>query len=101
MKDLKKDKFNKLEEVLVEFLDNEIGIWFSVREKSLVNILKSKGFHKKMASTLLKNLLSANVIEKRGVTSATEYKILTKNRLLIQAFFLILEKNKSISYERS
>lgn len=76
MKDLKKDRFNKLEEVLIEFLDSEIGVWFSVRKKSLANMLKSNGFNKKMASTLLKNLLSANVIEKRGVTSATEYKVL-------------------------
>lgn len=59
-------------------MNKELNQWVSVKENSIATILKEKGLHKKMYSCAIKILLRSGVLEKRGATSSTEYKILRK-----------------------
>jgi len=76
MKD--KNKFNLMKSSLEIFLDKELNIWVSVKKNSIATILKDNGLNKRMGTCIIKILLSSGVLEKRGTTSAVEYKILRK-----------------------
>lgn len=88
-------KFNLIKESLELYLNDELNVWIPVRKKSISNILKDKGFHKSLCSSVIKILLNTNVLEKRGNTASTEYKILRKPTNLIEIVENIINDNSN------
>lgn len=90
------ERFQLVLECLELYFESPLNEWISVKQKSLSNILKDKKLHKSIASSIYKILLSSGILEKRGATLSTEYKILRKPTNFNEIIEQILNDNSKV-----
>lgn len=74
----KENTLAAIELVVKEFLSEDaIGKWFSVKERSLGNLIKEVGLDIRYSTAIYEELKNIGMIEKEGIKAQSRYKIIT------------------------